>query len=418
MPPNTWYLEMIVMKKILSLCLCLLMVMSLLAACGGQTLSKEAAYQVKIQDALGNPYTENIAIKFLKDGQQVAMQIVNEQGVAEKTLARDSYTVEVQFTDPSAHYVYDTSDLTLTANKTELTVVLAKELGEDKINLAPPEAEPQYIYFITPGCTSITLNPQSRTHYVFSPEQAGTYEFSIAGSDVKIGYYGEIHFIQENCPIEVRDNKFQMSISNDMLGGTPVIGVDAGEGNATLCINRLGDAAWTIEDEEWTYYKADVTVAPYTLPAGSTLNRFDIKSTEGYDLAFNEADGYYHLNSADGPLVLVRLTTAGDSLEYLDSFQEMTESYYLRRIFFAEDGSFIKKEGYNQCLKKYIEGCDKTGGVYPLTEDLKYMIENIGIQQGWFDASQPTYLFRDSDGLNIPGINNEIAWLFMCRYLG
>lgn len=409
-------------KSMKALLLAVLMVLSvtLFAACGGEsggsnTQSAEAAYKVTVQDALGNPYTANIAVKFLKDGQQAAMQMVNESGVAEKTMTRDNYTVELQFTDPNANYRINTEDLTLTADKTELTVVLSMPLGDKSFTLY----DDVVAYYVTAGCTDVTLNAEGRSFYIFSIEQAGKYEFSLAGSDAAIGYYGERHFVQETCPIEVKDNKFQMSFSQDMLGASPVIGIDAGEGNAVLCINRIGEPDWTIEQEPWHYYQPTVTVNPYTLPAGAKLNKFDIKSADGYNLVLNENDGFYHLDSADGPLVLALL--AKDKLEkpeYVDTFEQIMENYGPCRYIYDSEGNFVRKEAYYDCLAKYIENCDEAYGVYPLTEDLAYIIQQTGAQQRWYQEDSPGYLFKNSNGEKIPGINSEISWLFMCRYIG
>ncbi len=407
------------MKKSFTLCLCLLIVLSLLAACGGsgggETQSADAAYKVTVQDALGTPFTEGIAIKFMNDGKQAGMQVLNDAGVAEKTLPRGSYTVELQFTSQEVQYICDTSDMTLTADKTELTVILSRPLGQEQVSLFA-NGKDNDAWLVADGCYNVTLNPESRSYFIFKPLQAGTYEFSLVGSDAAIGYYGESHFVQDTPALEVKDNKFQMSVTENMLAGTPVIGIDAGQGSATLCIARIGDAGWTIEQEPWTVYEATVTPTPYTLPAGAKLNKFDIYA-DGYELVFNENDGFYHLDSADGKLVLVLIANGQEAPEYTDTFESIIEKYGPRRIFFDEDGNFVKKEGYTECLQKYIDASDETYGVYPLTEDLKYIIEQFGIQQGWFEPSNPGYLFRDEDGMNIPGINNEIAWLFMCRHL-
>ena len=60
---------------------------------------------------------------------------------------------------------------------------------------------------------------------------------------------------------------------------------------------------------------------------------------------------------------------------------------------------------------------DEENGVYPLTEDLKYIIQQGGIQSGWWDSHDVRYLFVDENGIAVPGINSDISWLFMCRYV-
>jgi len=96
---------------------------------------------------------------------------------------------------------------------------------------------------------------------------------------------------------------------------------------------------------------------------------------------------------------------------------------------FDTNGEFIKKEKYNDYLKKYfyipnamydpdgvmVNMLDKTY-VYPLNDDLMYILKGFTAKQGWDDPDLPTYLFKDSEGENIPGINNDIAWMFPLCY--
>ena len=82
----------------------------------------------------------------------------------------------------------------------------------------------------------------------------------------------------------------------------------------------------------------------------------------------------------------------------------------------AEKKEFDRKENYADCLLQYIACVDKDSGLYPLTEDLKYIIQNNGEHQGWWDPNG-NYIFLDDAGNSVPGINNEIAWLFMCCYI-
>jgi hypothetical protein len=60
---------------------------------------------------------------------------------------------------------------------------------------------------------------------------------------------------------------------------------------------------------------------------------------------------------------------------------------------------------------------DKDTGLYPLNEDLKYIIQQSGDHNGWFQEDGVNYLFKDGNGMKLPGINSEISWLFMCNYM-
>ncbi len=397
-------------KNIKALLLAAVMLFALgLTACDG---SGEADYTVTVTDAAGTPYSQ-VAVKFMQNGQQVAMQLAGENGVITKTLPKGDYTVQLQFTDPKANFVYD-ENLTLTADKTELTVVLSMALGEEYYELSEGKA-----YYILEGSTNIPLASEGRSYYIFYPEAAGQYEVSLSGSDAPIGYFGgSVHYIWPQSAVEVVDNKFAVDVKDSQLGGAVIIiGVDAGQGNAILNVRRIGEAAWSIEDEPWTVYEGTVPAEAYTLPAGAKVNKFDITAA-GYTLVLNETDGFYHLDTADGPLVLVQIGNTAEETEYLPPFATILEKQGLRRYFYDDGGSFLKKEEYSQCVLDYIEKADEASGLYPLTEDLKYIIANTGIQMGWFDVESAGYLFKDTNGNPVIGVNSDISWLFMCRYLG
>lgn len=404
--------------KALAIMLVLASCLTVFAACGGEQLSADAAYRVVIEDAIGTPYTDGgIVVKFMQNGQQAGMQIVGENGVAEKTMPRGDYTVELQFTDADAAYIYDNSAMTLSAEKTELKVVLSQKLGEETHELSVGTA-----HYVSVGCTNITLDADNRRYYIFTPQAVGKYEVSLLGSDAAIGYYGgSVHYIWDHSAAEVVDNKFSVDIRADQLGGAVmIIGVDAGEGNAILSVQNVGEPDWSVEDEPWTVYNATTAIKPYTLPAGTKLNKFDLKaSTETYNLVLNETDGFYHLGSADGALVVVVLGENAKDTEYVPPFQTILDKQGLRCYFYDDDGKFLKKEEYSDCVLKYIENMDEASGVYPLTADLMYIIQQHGAQSGWFDdaADNARYLFIDQNGNRVVGINKEISWLFMCRYL-
>lgn len=406
------------MKKICALLLAMVLCLGVLSACGD---AGEPVYKVTVVDALGDPVT-GVVVKFMQGGTQAGMQVVNESGVAEKALAKGDYTVELQFTKSDVTYTYDEANMSLTDGKTELKVVLNKVLG-DQFQTIFASGKDHDAYYVTVGGTQITLKADDRSYFLFAPQEGGTYEFSLNGSDAPIGYYGVPHFVQEQSAEEVVDNKFTVSVRPDMIGadntGTTVlvIGVDAGEGSAVLGIRRIGDHQWSVADEPWTVYEATTVPAAYTLPAGSTISEFDLTaSTDTYKLV-KDGNGFYHLDSENGPLVLVRLGKNAE-VKYLDPYETILEHTGVGRYFYkdAEKKEFDRKENYADCLLQYIACVDKDSGLYPLTEDLKYIIQNNGEHQGWWDPNG-NYIFLDDAGNSVPGINNEIAWLFMCCYI-
>ena len=379
----------------------------------------QIAYQVSVKDALGNVYGSGVIVQFLQDGKQVAMQVCDENGVATKNLEPGDYTVALMFTDSGDNYRYDEADMTLSATKAKLDVTLVYSLTT--------EGEPLYVegnettaYAVGTGCTYVELTNGERNYFLFRPTEAGTYEFTLAdAASGAIGYYGAPHFVQSASAAEVVDNKFTISIEAGSIGegggATFVIGVDALADNGIVAIERIGEPEYNVANEPWITYGTTAALAPYKLASGTKINDFDIKaSSDKYNLVYNEADGFYHLDSADGPLVVVHLTT---NPKYIDCYKTITDKTRVGKYFYDEAGNFIKKESYNECLMEYIANVDNELGVYPLTKDLQYIIQNHGDHQGWWNNEGTNYLFVDENGNDIAGINKDIAWLFMCGYI-
>lgn len=403
-------------KGFLAILLVVCMLMSL-AACGG-----DKTYKVTVKDALGNPYTSGVVVQFIQNGKQVAMQACDENGIATKKLPKGDYTVSLSFTDNEDGYYYE-EGTKLTSSENEVDVILAHKITSEPEMLYVGSNEYE-AYAVSSGCTYVDLTADDRSYFLFTPTEAGNYEFSVVGeANTQIGYYGAPHFVQSMSAAEVVDNKFTISVSASMIGtgdsgtSTYVIGIDALDGNAKNCvlaINRLGDAVKTLEDEPWTIYKATHELSAYQLPAGAQIKEFDLTAaTDTYKIVYNEADGFYHLNSTTGPLILVRLAEDSD---YIACFQTILDRSGVSKYFFDEDGEFVKKESYSECLLEYIEYVDEAEGVYPLTEDLKYIIQQRGEYVGWWDIKSSGYLFKDANGNNDATINAEIAWLLMCCY--
>ena len=412
------------MKKIIALLLAMAMLLTL-AACGGGSAEAPAAnasgeieYKVTIVDGTGAPYTSGVIVRFLKDGEQAAMQPVDGNGAVVKALAAGDYAVELMFTGDASEYHYDAEGLAVTAAAPELTITLTHTMSAEPVTITDQGAD-KLAYPVSEGSTFVTLTPGTRNYFLYTPTMAGTFAFSSDNENAVIGYYGAPHFVQQTSAAEVVDNSFSLSIRATMIGegggAVTVIGIDAAEGveSCILTIQRTGDPEWSVEDEPWTVYTAKTQPKPYTLGAGSILE-FDLTAPTGtYNLVLG-GDGYYHLDSENGPLVLVRLTK---DPKYLPCFKNILDRSGVSRYFYDANGEFEKKETYDQCLLDYIACADEESGTYPLTEDLKYIIQQRGEYVGWWDLNGHSYLFVDENGVPVPGINHETAWLFMCCYL-
>ena len=421
-------------KRLLLCMLALLLCGSvLLASCGsGDTSSEPSAeesvtgdvtYKVTVKDLLGAPYNADVAVQYMQNGTKIAMQPLDENGVSQKTLPAGTYDIVLAFADGDEKYHYE-QDIALTATENEIELTVSRKITAEPVELTA-QSTVYDAYPIETGCFYTKLTKNSRNYFLFAPAAAGLYEFCIVkGTDVAIGYYGAPHFVQETSTVEMSgENTFEISVSQTMIGSgdggtaTFVIGVDANgdADNCAIAITRIGDPKKTIEDEPWIVYEATHEPTAYTLPEGAEIKEFDLTAaTDAYPLVYNENDGFYHLNSADGPLVLVRLA---EDCDYIACFETILDRSGVSRYFYNEDGSFDRKESYDSCLLDYIDCTDEAEGVYPLTKDLEYIIKNRGEYVGWWNVESSSYLFVDINGEPEEGINHDLAWLLMCCYI-
>lgn len=396
-----------------------------LCACGKEsevpeTTQGDLNYQVTVLDPDGNPFTTGVIVEFYQGETKVGMAALNDNGVAAKNLPAGDYTVKLVYTDSNASYYYSEEGLELTGEKASSTVTLYQAAGAPA-SLAAAGQDATACPVQT-GVTYVKLTPGNRSYFLFTPTEPGLYEFSTSDANASVGYYGAPHYVQSNSVAEVKDNTFTVSVRASMIGtsdtGTNVlvIGVDTDSlDSCFLTVRRIGDPERSIEDEPWIVYDPTVSLQAYTLPEGAQIAEFDLTAATGtYTLVYNEADGFYHLDTADGPLVLVRL---GVDSKYLACFKTILDSSGVMKYFFDEDGTFVKKESYSECLLEYIGSMDEANGVYPLTKDLQYIIQQRADHSGWFTQNADTYLFKDENGNNVPGINPELMWLFMCCYI-
>ena len=419
-------------KRFTALLLSLLLLVSLaLTACSdknpGDELSAEAAYKVTVVDGLGNPYTEKIIVKLMQGGKQVAMGAINAQGVFEKTLSRGEYTVEVASTnaDLECNFI----PVTLTAEVTEAQVIMAYAPTDFREISANTVSTGEYLTYqagaVGTGSSYIKLDAADRTYVLFTPTEAGIYEFSVSNDDASVGYYGAPHFVQSYNLAEMDGKKFTMSVSASMISagttGTTVIvvGLDAAEGKegCILNIKRIGDPAWSVEEGPWNNYQPKKPIEKFTLEDGVKLVPFDVTaSTDTYKLVLNEQDGTYRLGSVDGPKVYVRVANAvygvnmkemvGEIVYDADGVLMQTGTAPFRYMYDNGKDDFFK-EDYTDSMRQYVTAADKATGAYPLNEDLYYMLP-LGIDnKGWCREGTINYLFNSTE------VNPEIAWMFM-----
>lgn len=157
-------------------------------------------------------------------------------------------------------------------------------------------------------------------------------------------------------------------------------------------------------------YKGTHTPAAYELTIGENqvLTYADLTAKQE-KLFLDEKSGYYYLIEG-GPLVLVDFTSG----TYVNLAKLLEESDITCKIT-AEDGT-VTTESYSKLLKAYMDCAfvievseEESRTLYPLTEDLMYILKGVGEQLGWYDSTNAGYRFaalKDAEA--------ESLWMFSC----
>ena len=204
-----------------------------------------------------------------------------------------------------------------------------------------------YIYndtatFLNVGANNLTLTPGKMNYFFFGPSNEGKFTLSLNNQTIKIGTAGSTFNVTSTLNItNVANNVLTLSVKASYIsaGGSPqVIGLEvpAGVTSCTLTVTRIGSAEQTIEDLPWDVYEAKKTPVKFTYSESSTLTYVNLASNSKAILG---SDGYYHLNTADGPILYVNL---GPNAPYI-SYQTLLGCGPVRKYFYDGNGTFLHR---------------------------------------------------------------------------
>lgn len=393
------------------------------------TGSNEITYTVKVVDFTGAPVSSGLFVQLYKDGEELgSMKKSNKNGEASFTLEKGEYTFELILTDETV--TYDKASCVLTEKNPSKEIMLYGELGNREFLMYPYDSElgERYEYrakFVDEGATLVDIDGMS--YYVFEPTRGGVYKFSyISDVALTIGYFGgSEHFVFEESNIEVKDRAFEIEVkdsgvSNAGTGTTRIIiGIRSlVVDSCILTIERVSDPKAEIPKIDYLPIEYPSEVCTYNY-LNATLVDVDITS-ENLQIVYNANDGFFHLNDENGPVVLMRITSAS---KYIAPFSEICETAALYGSIYDDAGNLLRTEVYNSMFLTYAEKCDDTG-VVPLTRELLYAVTNIGNHSGWFEGEQTIFTVGEGskdDGTVIEGtklnVPIENAPYFACCYL-
>ena len=383
------------------------------------TTNTSIDYKVSLTDYAGAP-ARDVIVHVMKDGEEVKMNVTGPTGVAKFSLPSGDYTFTLESADSDKTYSYDESECVLSAQAPEASITLYNGLrSTGKIYFHIDDSEIICDTFdANVGGTVFTVGAGKTAYFIFTPTQQGHYRISASDPSVSVGYHGAPSFpIVNNIADMESDGSFYFNINESNIGtsgtGTSQYIISAcaeAETKFILRVEREGNYIAGLADEPWQDIMPARPLSPFVPDTPLNKNmlvNLDITSSD-LTVVLNENDGYYHLGSADGPLVLVRITEASD---HIVSFVEMCETDRLGAYIYDENGNFVRKESYNELIAKYAEICDEATGVCPLDESLARMIKTVGAHKGWWNYKAGSQIFS---GIVVP---EENAWLFACCYV-
>ncbi len=364
-------------------------------------------YSVTVKDYSGSAISD-VSVQFLSGTKVVKTVAKGTKGVYTAKLEAGNYTVKV------VSDKYKAENLSLTSSKVSGTIKVAP-IAKTPGGLY--DAEKSYIVEL--GTTYASgMKTGDYTYFLFKPTKSGIYKFTTDRKDAKLSYWGGSTDYYYECTSSTdytaAKNSFSVEVMDASIGGTTLVVAVKGSSECYLTIERTGNAS---KPDERRVYGENVTVKKFTY-TGSNKNftYFDIKSKSEYKLVIG-SDGYYHKDSATGPIVYVNMNDRKYH-SFTDRFgiTDSDAGAGLFCYFYDNNGNVKYFEDYSALMKKYAENRDKDTDMYPLTPELKYMLEKANSHYKWGDSTSPNYLFYDGT-TPIKGINKDLAWMYACCFI-
>ena len=368
-------------------------------------------YTVTILDGYGNPVS-GIKVSFMSAGKVVAEDKTDATGKAVVSLAEGDYEAIPEPT--SGSYSADSVKLTASAPSGKIMVI---SKASNPIYDYPDDVNG--VYVVSVGSVIVPVKKDEMRYFFFEPKEGAYYRVYTDSAKVEVGYYGMRMFVSETNSGTMLDNGvMELKVLRTSVGIVLVIGLKSTSSavdECTLTIEKYADIDIQIEELDYQQYQLSGTPQKTETPAGN-IHSVPIEvilpmggAIAEISVVYNENDGYYHMNSKDGPILYVRINKASS---YQAAFSTIIEAGgNIGRYIYDDQGNFIKKEAYNQAFGIYKEVADAQHGVVPLDHDLVYILKSLE-GCGWYDVDSPNCIFAD-DGVYVMPYN---AWLFACVY--
>lgn len=224
----------------------------------------------------------------------------------------------------------------------------------------------------------------------FCPAVTGVYTITATADIALVGY----HWVNPEWADAETTTTIEWTCSS--VGQSIYIGFVS---DVTLTVTKTGEASTDPGYETVVYENVD---EPIEFDASGYTNMTFVDITDDVvDTAVLGDDGYYHLNTADGPILYVAFFGPSSSGVSLVSAWNYGQVKYVE----YSDGEVVSITDYQDALAAYMlaennEGNYTYGNTYhPLTSDLITMLQKIGEnyswygEEGWVGASEDAWMF-------------------------
>ncbi len=409
----------------------------------GQTIT----YQVSVINEKGEPVTNGVYVTWQNADYMETRLINNASGSTSANLPVGTYTVMLTMTGTYQDYRYDTASAVTTAEKNDVTIQIGKPLSStavqtdygDVVTLDVPMGA-TYVKLSSSQPNYAVIDGKAYCFFRYLATEEGKYSFTTSNGAVISNWGTNTFYIKDQTTDAQREaNAFVMDIYEEnfpeeshVVAMLFAVEVTVEYADTILLVQDAGDVEYTYMRAPFLIYEGtQVPAVNYEngVPVAVEENIYHL-TTGGKSLAYVNMltdkavkgdDGLYHLNSKTGPVLYVNL---GADAPYI-SMGTLTGAIGqygtgFKKIFFNADGTpavnadgSYKKEDYTDAMVAYCLHVDPTYGVYPLTDDLIYMLQHGGEFKGWYTPGSGTYLFEET---NIE-VDNSLAWMFAVCYL-
>lgn len=232
--------------------------------------------------------------------------------------------------------------------------------------------------------------------YELAPEEIGEYTVSAENGALGIVSYNGMWVSID--PNEETVSQTSVVWECTAVGQVIWVAVKTNGATASLTVSREEIVIVTIPR---TPYENRVTPSSFTFEG----NADDLLYVDTFDNVEDKAvfgeDGFYHLNSADGPVLYAKLNDPLMSLVDANSYGQLLSVVY------DNNGDVVEKIDYYNAFEAYYACADETNCIYPLTDDLIAIFANVGETNNWYGADESAWVGGELDD----------AWMYACYYL-